>query len=134
MRVLPAICVLSGLLCVGMWVSSEMLGVLAGPMFPDRKEPGLHRDVVEWQGGKIGFADHSGYPGTCNWKLEWHGPQGERRILSEMGDTSPSFRILADGTLVARHVRDPEKRLVVEVFRSPFVPTPAGAAKPDPGN
>lgn len=85
--------------CAAMWTISAMLEPTLD-WFPDRVEPRLHQQVSTWKEGQVGYCDYSSYPGTSNWKLEWHGASKERRILVEVGDeTPPQYKLLADGSL-----------------------------------
>jgi hypothetical protein len=85
--------------CFATWIIGAMLEPALDP-FPDRVEPGLHKQVSDWKEGQVGYCDYSSYPGTSNWKLEWHGASKERRILVEVGDETPQhYELLADGSL-----------------------------------
>lgn len=95
-------------------------------MFPDRTNPSLHVSVTSWQGGQVGFCDYSTFPGTYNWKLEWHSHEGKRQTLMVLGDIStPSCKVMPDGSFSVLHqdairVRQDDRLPVVTTFSTPF--------------
>ena len=67
----------------------------AFPSTRDRGAIGFCGETVRWKQGEVGLCDHSTFPGSYGWKVEWHGDGGKRKVLLEIGnDDGPAFRVV----------------------------------------
>ena len=120
-------CILGLAIMLVVMLGAMLDGILGQAWFPDRTKPNLHVSVTPWQSGKVGFCDYSTYPGTYNWKLEYHSDDGKRRTLMVLGDVStPSCKVMSDGSLSVLHqdalrVREGDMLPVVTTFATPFL-------------
>jgi len=110
-RILLASMVCLALLPVILLVAPVGLVFWAWRPVRDRGTMGFYGEAVRWNGGEVGLCDHSTFPGSYWWKVEWHGRDGQRKVLLEIGnDNTPSLEAgTPDGPLeVWYHRQDPE--------------------------
>ncbi len=77
-------------LCIGAWTIGDVTTKEHDKRaHPSVEKRGLQLQIHEWQGGKVGYRDHSSSSSSYDWTLEWHGPAGERVELLKVGNVSP---------------------------------------------
>lgn len=84
-------------LCIGVWSLGEVTTTRAKQRsLPSVEKGGLQLQIRDWQGGKVGYSDHSNSSARYDWELEWQGPAGERVELLKVGNVSPPHYEIAE--------------------------------------
>jgi hypothetical protein len=69
---------------------------------------------LAWKGGRVRVYDYGDPTIRSDFKVEWGGGSGPRRILCETGFFRPTIEVGPDGRLVVRH----EKQLGMETWKT----------------
>ncbi len=96
--------------CLVMPVVYTVLSVLS----PNRKPESAwcsDEGAVWWHHGVVAWCDYSRYPGNYDNAVEWRDPDGDVKVLVEVGNTIPELAILPSGSLEVRYRAYPPRGL-----------------------